>query len=700
MLGFGIVLFIFAAAVCVTWMNMRGLQRESMFLRDNEVPAMLMASEAERAAANLFLTVRETVYVGTQETINEDNQVAAVVEKCLEEMDAFGVQHPDLQSPKMMRETVMPIYKAYSTNLQKLHSAIKRKVVGMDALVGTGSKVTANLREALEKFKQSAENYTLTEEQRGERIEQLYSAARLLDDVGELRRRIALAVDASRDIAAAQSAAALLKSIQEKVQALRDATRDTDQGLIDNVIESMKTYGADLETLISAFSEMNALNEARMPILAAYTKAASDVAMLAQDTVKTVSEFSLSALQNIILILWTSAALSIVLGLVIAYFISSSISKPLNTIVALAKRCQEGDLTIIRHDFGYESRDELGSLVVAMSEMIAAQESSLRDIVSVAGAASEGAGNLSSIAEETNASMEEVKASIDQVSSLSESNGDMLQKCNAGVEEMSAGADTVARSSMDSAAFIAQTTEASNKAFHSVNAMIEGMRNADENSKESETKTRQLVSSVENVSSFVSVITGIADQTNLLALNAAIEAARAGEVGRGFAVVAEEVRKLAEESAKAAQNVNGIILELQNKAQESITATTEAGRALSETLARAAEAQSQLNNAMGEIKKANDSIQNIAAVAQEQAASSKEMASAIDKATHSTVEMVDTVAQIRRAADETAHAAQAVAEQSEAMSKHSSDLSEALSRFKLRNVETEIKRTGLNALKG
>ncbi|MCL1909398.1 MAG: methyl-accepting chemotaxis protein, partial [Kiritimatiellaeota bacterium] len=151
------------------------------------------------------------------------------------------------------------------------------------------------------------------------------------------------------------------------------------------------------------------------------------------------------------------------------------------------------------------------------------------------------------------------------------------EQSNAGIEEMSSGADTVATSATDSAAFIAQTTDASNKAIKTVHDVIDGMRNVDKNAKQSEAKTRQLVSSVENVSSFVSVITGIADQTNLLALNAAIEAARAGEVGRGFAVVAEEVRKLAEESAHAAQNVNDIIQELQTGAQESIEATTEAG---------------------------------------------------------------------------------------------------------------------------
>ena len=129
--------------------------------------------------------------------------------------------------------------------------------------------------------------------------------------------------------------------------------------------------------------------------------------------------------------------------------------------------------------------------------------------------------------------------------------------------------------------------------------------------------------------------------------------------------------------------MNGIIVELQKGAQDSIKVTTEAGRVIGDILLQSEQAQKELDEALQEMHHANDSIQNIAAVAEEQAASSREVASAIDGATRSTMEMVSTISNIRRAADDTAGAAQSVAEQAEVMADHVHMLTETLLHFEL-----------------
>ncbi|MDR2178801.1 MAG: methyl-accepting chemotaxis protein [Synergistaceae bacterium] len=682
LLGFGLLLVIFALGVLVTWRYLSILQQDSHHMENAIVPAMAVTSGGEREVYELFLVVDEMKRLESEESIKKTDGARARIQKAVEGVIAFQRVNPTVESTKYAVDNVLPLIDKYFQMLDATERAIEKKNAAFRTAGAAGEELTV----LSNKLVNELFAYGKEEVQRGKQanLDILDMARNITVDILDLRNMLLSQVASGNVSKLTATLSQTINKIKEPVQTMKTIftlPRFLDQS--SQLLEKLPEYERLINEFVKEFTALQKTHADRAPVMAALNEEASKASTIGQERVEAFAKTTLERVGSCVTILLSAALLAILLGLTIAIVISHSISKPLNVLVGLAKRAGDGDLTIEHKEFGYEGKDELGTLALALSNMILAQEKTMQQVVSVAENLSNGAGSLAAISEETESSMDEIKTSIEQVASLSEGNGAALQECNAGVEEMSAGADTVAQSSTDSAAFLVQTTEASHKAIQRVIGVIAGMRNVDQNSKESESKIRQLVSSVENVSSFVSVITGIADQTNLLALNAAIEAARAGEVGRGFAVVAEEVRKLAEESARAAQNVNGIIAELQSGAQESIRVTTEAGRMLGEILAQAEQAQGELNGALQEINKANDSTQNIAAVAEEQAASCKEVAAAIDSATRSTMEMVETVSHVRNASDKTAQAARSVAEQSETLTAHAQALSDILSQFKL-----------------
>jgi methyl-accepting chemotaxis protein len=687
LLGFGFILIVFMISAFITRNYIKASETGSYYLANEVMRALELTTELNGVANNIFLVMRDVQYTENQEAIAEFWKLVEKGDDLRNELLLLSKENPDLHSAAHVLNEVFPLTMQYIELSEKSFIAIEKKQRLMKEFTEAGVNSTNAAREILHNL-----HNLLTISIRNRNIDtNLANAIELSTRL--LEKNIYLRRDVWEAVAIAQTGGGveIMRGIVEKAKDLQKIVDDLDvffyraedKKMLENMTSGLESYEVSVNEFIKAFVELEQTHESRVSVMTSLGNEIRIAEEKAVNRTKDISKENSEILSFVINVLILSTCIAIILGILIVILIARSITKPLNTIVNLANRAGDGDLTIKKEDFGYDAGDELGCMVTAFANMVSAQNKAMMNIIDISKDLASGAGDLSTISEETNAILEEIRATVTQVSALSESNGSALEQSNAGVEEMSAGADTVAKSATDSATFISQTTNASNKAIDTVRRVIKGMHDVDENARTVEVKTRQLVSSVENVGSFVSVITGIADQTNLLALNAAIEAARAGEVGRGFAVVAEEVRKLAEESARAASNVNGIIQELQTGSQESIKATTEAGRLLTLTLDSAAYALDELNDALNQMNKANDSIQNIAAIAEEQAASSKEVAQAIDNATKSSIDMIGTVANIHQATDEAAKASEGVAKQAETMTDNSRTLSDLLSKFKL-----------------
>ena len=378
--------------------------------------------------------------------------------------------------------------------------------------------------------------------------------------------------------------------------------------------------------------------------------------------------------------------LSVIFSIILVAFVSilkvHSIARSLERVVGALNRIENGDYTVRREEFEYKGKDEIGTLVNAFDKMIKSQVDTIHQILSAANKIENESLSLTTLSVKNNASMKEIRESVDHITNLSNTNSSALEKSNSIIEEISAEAATVAQSSTNDAQNILSTSEESKNSAKIVRGVISQINNIGKMSEGNEKEILELVSSIDNITSFVGVITSIADQTNMLALNAAIEAARAGESGRGFAVVADEVRKLAEKSGIAAKNISKQIGALHSSAQLAISGTVKSAEKIREVLIMAGKAQHGLNDGLKHMNVINNEIQNIAALAQEQAASSREMAGAIESITLGTIEVEQRIKEVQNSSIEASNTSESVSLSAKTLSNHVVVMTDLLSYFK------------------
>jgi methyl-accepting chemotaxis protein len=220
-----------------------------------------------------------------------------------------------------------------------------------------------------------------------------------------------------------------------------------------------------------------------------------------------------------------------------------------------------------------------------------------------------------------------IRASADNLSSASEQVSATAQSMSQGASEQAASVEETSASIEQMSASISQNTE---------NAKVtDGMSSkAAKEADEGGIAVQQTVTAMKSIADKISIIDDIAYQTNLLALNAAIEAARAGEHGKGFAVVAAEVRKLAERSQVAAQEIGGVaassvgLAEKAGKLLDQIVPSIKKTAELVQEISAASEEQSfgaeQINTAMEQLSQIT---QQSASASEELAATAEEMSS-------------------------------------------------------------------------
>ncbi|MDR2891902.1 MAG: methyl-accepting chemotaxis protein [Deltaproteobacteria bacterium] len=256
------------------------------------------------------------------------------------------------------------------------------------------------------------------------------------------------------------------------------------------------------------------------------------------------------------------------------------------------------------------------------------------------------------------AASEEISAQVEQVSRGAETQRDRVESTASAMTEMNSTVLEVARNAGQASEQSELTKTKAQDGAALVDKVVQSINLVNRVAGNLQTNMAELGSQAESIGGVMNVISDIADQTNLLALNAAIEAARAGEAGRGFAVVADEVRKLAEKTMTATQEVGSNITAIQNSARTNINEVNEAAKAVTE----ATDLANTSGQALAEIvnlASANSAVvTSIATAAEEQSATSEEINSAIEEINKIVGETADGMVQSSAAVQELSNMAQ------------------------------------------
>lgn len=602
-LGFGSVLLIVAVAVVILVINMLSVQTLAHEMDNEYLPEVEIATELERNALQTMYNMRAYSLNFSEEYLAAGFEFIAAIQEEIKKAEALSTQYPELVKLKESTAEVKKNLAEYM-NLGDQTEAVVNRIL----------ELRTELDKSAAEFKAQTASFLMSQEEQydedlaagknnaalRERVRKIYLINDIID-LGNEARVNAFKAQLNVDYQVAEKAVEYLYDIDADLKELKAMTRKQ-QNLdeMSRIDAARLSYAAGMTEIADLYKRLEDINTRRGAAADSVLAAAQNVSAAGLSQTVDKAQQSVATIQLLMQIIAVGFTLAIIISVLIALFLTLSITRALRKGVDFAQELSEGNLTT---ELNVNQRDEIGMLAEALRDMkdklkevvVEVRNSSLmvsqgsQQLASTAEQISQGATEQASTAEEVSSSMEEIGASI--------------------------------RQNTDNAS---QTEKIATKAAE--DAELGGAAVLD------------AVDAMNLIAEKIKVIEEIARNTNLLSLNAAIEAARAGEHGKGFAVVASEVGKLAANSQAAANE----ILELANTSVQKadnagekikdiipdIRRTADLVQEISATSIEQNTGAEQVNQVMIQLDQV---IQQNAAAAEESSSMSEELSSQAEK---------------------------------------------------------------------